>query len=159
MWILLHIYIYSRIKNLICEFHLMYTPLTSPPPYPTCTFICPYPLKYKTHSLDVSPPLPFFFHIFHYIYQFYISQVPSHLIIPQTPHFFDTKMKIQCDVCHKSEAVVYCAADEASLCSACDHRVHHANKLANKHPRFSLMNPSFKDSPRCDICQVCDTYQ
>nr|GEX93750.1 B-box zinc finger protein 20 isoform X2 [Tanacetum cinerariifolium] len=62
-------------------------------------------------------------------------------------------MKIQCDVCHKSEAVVYCAADEASLCSACDHCVHHANKLAKKHPRFSLMNPSFKDSPRCDICQ------
>ncbi|PWA36408.1 Zinc finger, B-box [Artemisia annua] len=62
-------------------------------------------------------------------------------------------MKIQCDVCHKSEAVVYCAADEASLCSGCDHRVHHANKLANKHPRFSLVNPSVKDSPRCDICQ------
>nr|XP_043622573.1 B-box zinc finger protein 20-like [Erigeron canadensis] len=62
-------------------------------------------------------------------------------------------MKIQCDVCHKSEAVVYCTADEASLCNACDHRVHHANKLASKHPRFSLLNPSFKDSPRCDICQ------
>ncbi|KAI3675259.1 hypothetical protein L1987_84847 [Smallanthus sonchifolius] len=62
-------------------------------------------------------------------------------------------MKIQCDVCHKSEAVVYCTADEASLCSACDHCVHHANKLANKHLRFSLLHPSFKDSPRCDICQ------
>lgn len=62
-------------------------------------------------------------------------------------------MKIQCDVCHKAEAAVYCTADEASLCSACDHRVHHANKLANRHPRFSLLHPSFKDSPRCDICQ------
>ncbi|KAI7739162.1 hypothetical protein M8C21_027270 [Ambrosia artemisiifolia] len=62
-------------------------------------------------------------------------------------------MKIQCDVCHKSEAVVYCIADEASLCSACDQCVHHANKLANKHLRFSLLHPSFKDSPRCDICQ------
>ncbi|KAL8205215.1 hypothetical protein R6Q57_008766 [Mikania cordata] len=62
-------------------------------------------------------------------------------------------MKIQCDVCHKSEAVVYCTADEASLCSACDHCVHHANKLANKHLRFSLLHPSIKDSPRCDICQ------
>ncbi|XP_076956286.1 B-box zinc finger protein 21-like [Bidens hawaiensis] len=62
-------------------------------------------------------------------------------------------MKIQCDVCQKSEAVVYCTADEASLCSACDHCVHHANKLANKHPRFSLIHPSVKDSPRCDICQ------
>ncbi|KAL4555589.1 hypothetical protein LXL04_038212 [Taraxacum kok-saghyz] len=62
-------------------------------------------------------------------------------------------MKIQCDVCHQSEAAVYCTADEASLCTACDHRVHHANKLASKHSRFSLINPSFKDSPRCDICQ------
>ncbi|XP_024960843.1 B-box zinc finger protein 21-like [Cynara cardunculus var. scolymus] len=62
-------------------------------------------------------------------------------------------MKIQCDVCHKAEAQVYCTADEASLCSACDHRVHHANKLANRHPRFSLLHPSLKDSPRCDICQ------
>ncbi|KAJ0582869.1 putative transcription factor interactor and regulator Znf-B family [Helianthus annuus] len=63
-------------------------------------------------------------------------------------------MKIQCDVCEASEAVVFCTADEASLCSACDHRVHHANKLANKHPRFPLLQPSFKDSPpRCDICQ------
>ncbi|KAJ0798196.1 putative transcription factor interactor and regulator Znf-B family [Helianthus annuus] len=62
-------------------------------------------------------------------------------------------MKIQCDVCEASEAIVFCAADEASLCSACDHRVHHANKLANKHPRFPLLQPSFKDSPRCDICQ------
>ncbi|KAI3695490.1 hypothetical protein L1987_78487 [Smallanthus sonchifolius] len=62
-------------------------------------------------------------------------------------------MKIQCDVCQKSEAVVYCTADEASLCAACDHRVHHANKLANKHPRFSLLHPSVKDAPRCDICQ------
>ncbi|XP_076914217.1 B-box zinc finger protein 21-like [Bidens hawaiensis] len=62
-------------------------------------------------------------------------------------------MKIQCDVCQISEAVIYCTADQASLCSACDHQVHHANKLANKHPRFSLLHPSLKDSPRCDICQ------
>ncbi|XP_076940896.1 B-box zinc finger protein 21-like isoform X1 [Bidens hawaiensis] len=62
-------------------------------------------------------------------------------------------MKIQCDACQISEAVIYCTADEASLCSACDHHVHHANKLANKHPRFSLLHPSLKDSPRCDICQ------
>ncbi|XP_052194247.1 LOW QUALITY PROTEIN: B-box zinc finger protein 20 [Diospyros lotus] len=63
-------------------------------------------------------------------------------------------MKIQCDVCEKEEASVFCTADEAALCNACDHRVHHANKLAGKHPRFSLLPPSFKDnSPRCDICQ------
>ncbi|MFS7939335.1 putative transcription factor interactor and regulator Znf-B family [Helianthus anomalus] len=62
-------------------------------------------------------------------------------------------MKIQCDVCNNNEASVYCSADEASLCSACDHRVHHANKLAGKHPRFSLHHPPPKDSPVCDICQ------
>ncbi|KAK6130995.1 hypothetical protein DH2020_035258 [Rehmannia glutinosa] len=62
-------------------------------------------------------------------------------------------MKIQCDVCEKDEASVFCVADEASLCAACDHRVHHANKLAGKHQRFSLHHPSPKQSPVCDICQ------
>ncbi|GAB2219868.1 hypothetical protein Drorol1_Dr00007507 [Drosera rotundifolia] len=62
-------------------------------------------------------------------------------------------MKIQCDVCQKREAMVFCAADEAALCECCDHKVHHANKLAGKHPRFPLLHPSFKDAPRCDICQ------
>ncbi|KAK3006757.1 hypothetical protein RJ639_016198 [Escallonia herrerae] len=62
-------------------------------------------------------------------------------------------MKIQCDVCEKEEASVFCTADEAALCKRCDHRVHHANKLASKHLRFSLLHPSSKDSPLCDICQ------
>ncbi|KAL9259746.1 B-box zinc finger protein 20-like protein [Drosera capensis] len=62
-------------------------------------------------------------------------------------------MKIQCDVCQKKEAIVFCAADEAALCECCDRKVHHANKLAGKHPRFPLLHPSFKDAPRCDICQ------
>ncbi|PWA55282.1 Zinc finger, B-box [Artemisia annua] len=62
-------------------------------------------------------------------------------------------MRIICDVCNKDEASVYCSADEAALCCACDHRVHHANILAGKHPRFSLIQPSPKDSPICDICQ------
>ncbi|KAK2660644.1 hypothetical protein Ddye_007177 [Dipteronia dyeriana] len=63
-------------------------------------------------------------------------------------------MKIQCDVCNKDEASVFCTADEAALCDACDHRVHHANKLASKHQRFSLLHPSSKDFPLCDVCQV-----
>ncbi|KAF2596455.1 hypothetical protein F2Q68_00009093 [Brassica cretica] len=64
-------------------------------------------------------------------------------------------MKIRCDVCDKEEASVFCTADEASLCGGCDHRVHHANKLASKHLRFSLLNPfsSNNSSPICDICQ------
>nr|XP_016463196.1 PREDICTED: B-box zinc finger protein 21-like [Nicotiana tabacum] len=62
-------------------------------------------------------------------------------------------MKIQCDVCNKNEASVFCVADEAALCDSCDHRVHHANKLAEKHQRFSLLQPSPKQVPLCDICQ------
>lgn len=62
-------------------------------------------------------------------------------------------MKIQCDVCNKDEASVFCSADEAALCSVCDHRVHHANKLAGKHQRFALLHPSPKQFPLCDICQ------
>lgn len=62
-------------------------------------------------------------------------------------------MKIQCDVCNKHEASVFCTADEAALCGHCDHRVHHANKLASKHQRFSLLQPSAKEFPLCDVCQ------
>ncbi|RWR85890.1 B-box zinc finger protein 20-like protein isoform X1 [Cinnamomum micranthum f. kanehirae] len=62
-------------------------------------------------------------------------------------------MKIQCDVCHREEASVFCSADEAALCYGCDSRVHRANKLSSKHHRFSLLHPSLRESPRCDICQ------
>ncbi|CAL5205856.1 unnamed protein product [Lathyrus oleraceus] len=62
-------------------------------------------------------------------------------------------MKIQCDVCNKNEASLFCTADEAALCNDCDHRVHHANKLASKHHRLSLHSPSPKQHPLCDICQ------
>ncbi|CAA0827672.1 B-box zinc finger protein 21 [Striga hermonthica] len=62
-------------------------------------------------------------------------------------------MKIQCDVCGKESATVFCASDEAALCHTCDNRVHNANKLASKHPRFSLLSPEFKEFPSCDICQ------
>lgn len=62
-------------------------------------------------------------------------------------------MKIQCDVCNKKEASFFCVADEASLCDSCDHRVHHANKLAGKHQRFSLLQLCPEQAPLCDICQ------
>ncbi|KAM7521181.1 hypothetical protein LguiB_020143 [Lonicera macranthoides] len=62
-------------------------------------------------------------------------------------------MKIQCEFCYKAEASVFCSADEAALCHGCDHRVHHANKLAGKHHRFSLLPPFPKHFPLCDICQ------
>ncbi|KAG9442823.1 hypothetical protein H6P81_018677 [Aristolochia fimbriata] len=63
-------------------------------------------------------------------------------------------MKIQCDVCTNREASLFCVADEAALCDGCDVRVHRANKLAGKHQRFSLLEPSScKEAPRCDVCQ------
>ncbi|XP_054799356.1 B-box zinc finger protein 21 [Prosopis cineraria] len=62
-------------------------------------------------------------------------------------------MKILCDVCNNHEASLFCTADEAALCDACDQRVHHANKLASKHQRFSLHRPSPNHFPLCDICQ------
>ncbi|XP_015969663.1 B-box zinc finger protein 20 [Arachis duranensis] len=68
-------------------------------------------------------------------------------------------MKIQCDVCSKDEASVFCTADEAALCNGCDHRVHHANKLASKHQRFSLLRLSTKQNfPLCDVCKERRAY-
>ncbi|KAK7310607.1 hypothetical protein RJT34_08212 [Clitoria ternatea] len=67
-------------------------------------------------------------------------------------------MKIQCDVCDKIEASVFCPADEAALCHSCDRTIHHANKLATKHTRFSLHYPTSKDFPPCDICQEKRAY-
>lgn len=65
-------------------------------------------------------------------------------------------MKVQCDVCGRDEASIFCCADEAALCDACDRKVHHANKVAGKHRRFALLRPaaSGDDSPNCDVCQV-----
>ncbi|XP_021889250.1 B-box zinc finger protein 20-like isoform X1 [Carica papaya] len=62
-------------------------------------------------------------------------------------------MKIWCDMCDKEEASIFCSADEAALCDACDRRVHHANELARQHLRFSLVIPNLRESPLCDICQ------
>ncbi|XP_065031096.1 B-box zinc finger protein 20-like [Musa acuminata AAA Group] len=62
-------------------------------------------------------------------------------------------MKILCDFCGKGEALVFCCADEAALCDACDRRVHCANKLAGRHRRFSLDPPSAHSHPLCDICR------
>ncbi|KAF8012589.1 hypothetical protein BT93_I0683 [Corymbia citriodora subsp. variegata] len=60
-------------------------------------------------------------------------------------------MRTLCDACESAAAVVFCAADEAALCSACDDKVHMCNKLASRHVRVGLASPS--DVPRCDICE------
>nr|CAB3468992.1 unnamed protein product [Digitaria exilis] len=63
-------------------------------------------------------------------------------------------MLMRCDVCGVEPAAVLCCADEAALCSACDRRVHGANKLADKHRRVPLAHPSSdEDAPLCDVCK------
>lgn len=56
-----------------------------------------------------------------------------------------------------------CCADEAALCSACDQKVHAANKLAGKHQRVPLISGNASGSasprvPKCDICQEAYGY-
>jgi hypothetical protein len=62
-------------------------------------------------------------------------------------------MRVNCDVCGGEPAAVLCCADEAALCSACDRRVHRANKLASKHRRIPLLHPD-ATGPLCDVCKV-----
>ncbi|CAH2057609.1 unnamed protein product [Thlaspi arvense] len=68
-----------------------------------------------------------------------------------------------CDYCDSSVALVYCKADSAKLCIACDRQVHVTNQLFSKHFR-SLLCDSCDDSPSsvfCEtdnslLCQNCD---
>ncbi|KAK7257990.1 hypothetical protein RIF29_32358 [Crotalaria pallida] len=65
-------------------------------------------------------------------------------------------MRTLCDVCESAAAIIFCAADEAALCPACDHKVHMCNKLASRHVRVGLADPS--DVPRCDICENAPAF-
>ncbi|XP_015570680.1 B-box zinc finger protein 19 isoform X4 [Ricinus communis] len=60
-------------------------------------------------------------------------------------------MRTLCDVCESAAAILFCAADEAALCRSCDEKVHLCNKLASRHVRVGLADPS--EVPRCDICE------
>ncbi|KAK6924454.1 B-box-type zinc finger [Dillenia turbinata] len=65
-------------------------------------------------------------------------------------------MRTICDVCESAAAILFCAADEAALCRACDEKVHMCNKLASRHIRVGLADPS--DVPRCDICENAPAF-
>ncbi|XP_054776720.1 B-box zinc finger protein 18 [Prosopis cineraria] len=65
-------------------------------------------------------------------------------------------MRTLCDVCESAAAIIFCAADEAALCRACDEKVHTCNKLASKHVRVGLADPT--DVPRCDICENAPAF-
>eukprot|EP00271_Cylindrocystis_brebissonii_P007067 TRINITY_DN201_c0_g1_i1.p1 TRINITY_DN201_c0_g1~~TRINITY_DN201_c0_g1_i1.p1 ORF type:complete len:437 (-),score=66.27 TRINITY_DN201_c0_g1_i1:1527-2837(-) len=49
-----------------------------------------------------------------------------------------------CDACQSNSAVIFCRADAAYLCVACDTKVHGANKLASRHERVWM----------CEVCEV-----
>lgn len=65
-------------------------------------------------------------------------------------------MRIICDVCESAPAFLFCAADEAALCRPCDDKVHKCNKLASRHVRVGLADPS--EVPRCDICEISPAF-
>ncbi|PIA55987.1 hypothetical protein AQUCO_00700360v1 [Aquilegia coerulea] len=65
-------------------------------------------------------------------------------------------MRTLCDVCESAAAILFCAADEAALCQACDDKVHLCNKLANRHVRVGLADPSAVSC--CDICENAPAF-
>ncbi|KAI4304821.1 hypothetical protein MLD38_040286 [Melastoma candidum] len=74
-------------------------------------------------------------------------------------------MRKCCDLCGRSQARVHCESDQASLCWACDLKVHAANFLVEKHVRVLLCgscsaHTPWKASGAClgsaaTICEVC----
>ncbi|KAJ8763338.1 hypothetical protein K2173_002221 [Erythroxylum novogranatense] len=65
-------------------------------------------------------------------------------------------MRTLCDACESAAAILFCAADEAALCRSCDEKVHMCNKLASRHVRVGLADPS--DVPQCDICENAPAF-
>ncbi|KAJ3699273.1 hypothetical protein LUZ61_002978 [Rhynchospora tenuis] len=68
-----------------------------------------------------------------------------------------------CDSCGAAPGSVYCHADAAYLCNACDSRVHVANRVASRHERVPVCN-ACEQAPavlacRADaaaLCAACD---
>ncbi|MED6155258.1 hypothetical protein PIB30_003442 [Stylosanthes scabra] len=58
-----------------------------------------------------------------------------------------------CDYCNSSRSVLYCRADSAKLCFACDREVHSTNQLFSKHTR-TLLCDSCYDSPASILCST-----
>ncbi|CAG9322258.1 unnamed protein product [Blepharisma stoltei] len=71
-----------------------------------------------------------------------------------------------CDICQEAQAVVYCEADEASLCLDCDDDHHNrGNRLMQKHKRINISekpkrfgncpyHPDTKVEFFCTVCHV-----
>ncbi|XP_060200319.1 zinc finger protein CONSTANS-LIKE 2-like [Lycium barbarum] len=73
--------------------------------------------------------------------------------------------KINCELCGKNRARMYCESDQANLCWDCDSKVHSANFLVAKHSRnllcHSCQSPTPwsacgpKLSPTLSVCNSC----
>ncbi|KAL2341976.1 hypothetical protein Fmac_009916 [Flemingia macrophylla] len=74
----------------------------------------------------------------------------------------------KCELCN-NPAKLFCESDQASLCWECDAKVHSANFLVTKHPRFLLCHvcqsltawhgtgPKFV--PTISVCNTCSCNQ
>ncbi|KAK6128822.1 hypothetical protein DH2020_037458 [Rehmannia glutinosa] len=60
-----------------------------------------------------------------------------------------------CDTCHAAASTVYCRADSAYLCSACDADIHSANPLARRHHRV----PVTPENPLNFCIPVAENYE
>ncbi|KAL1291773.1 hypothetical protein HN51_060294 [Arachis hypogaea] len=58
-----------------------------------------------------------------------------------------------CDTCRSAPSVVYCRADSAYLCSACDDRVHAANRVASRHERVWVCE-ACERAPAAFLCRA-----
>lgn len=70
---------------------------------------------------------------------------------------------LACGYCSEATAVIYCRADTARLCVACDRQVHGANALSRKHVRSQICDKcgDAAATARCAteklaLCQDCD---
>uniref|UniRef100_A0ACD5UH82 Uncharacterized protein n=1 Tax=Avena sativa TaxID=4498 RepID=A0ACD5UH82_AVESA len=116
--------------------------------------------RHRAYKIVTSPPAsrsPFF------LLRYYFPPLPrierATCSLPSIDHSFFSfdliAMRVQCDVCGVEPAAVLCCADEAALCSACNRRVHLANKLAGKHRRITLLQPSSATDDAGPLCDVC----
>ncbi|KAL5129915.1 B-box zinc finger protein 19 [Glycine soja] len=62
-------------------------------------------------------------------------------------------MRTLCDVCESAAAIVFCAADEAALCSACDHKKLNLSPLSWK---FLCVAFFYCEIDGSSLCLQCD---
>ncbi|KAJ0754269.1 putative transcription factor C2C2-CO-like family [Helianthus annuus] len=58
-----------------------------------------------------------------------------------------------CDTCHLLPGTIFCEADLAYLCTACDLHVHAANKLSSRHKRVRVCD-ACEQAPAAFICKA-----